>query len=68
MTPTTTLANSYTLTIDDAELSFLHHATLQVRARARRGLRRNCRRCQHRFDAAHAMHQRLLYLRAHRKD
>lgn len=60
--------HTYALIIDDAELSFLHHATLQVRAQARRGLRRHCRRCQHRFDAAHAMHQRLLYLRAHRKD
>lgn len=60
--------HTYALIIDDAELSFLHHATLQVRAKARHGLHRNCRRCQQRFDDAHAMHQRLLYLRAKRKD
>lgn len=58
----------YLLTLNDRELSLVHHAVLHVRAQSRRRMRRGCRRCQILFDAAQAMHQRLLPLRAKRKD
>lgn len=56
----------YHLTLTARELSTVHHAILQTRAAARRRLRRGCRRCQLLFDAAQAMHRRLLPLRAKR--
>ena len=58
----------YRLVLNDRELSLVHHAVLQVRAQSRRRMRRGCRRCQILFDAAQAMHLRLLPLRAKRKE
>ena len=59
---------TYTLVLNDPELSLIHHAVLQLRARARRRMAHNCGRGRRQFDQADAMHRRLLPLRTTRKD